>query len=414
VSQHDSPRGRPVCVVEGNAGDIESRGDQIVRLGGIMREGYNTLTNIVTSGLESSMEGKAVEALAEVSREVYTELDLAAGLYESVGPFVRDYGDTLGQVQSRMRSIVPAAEAAWNTYQSRLGDLVDAQNSPIVYPSGTEPSDDGSAREAAEQQHADGIGDAQVARDNAYAVWREQGVAFDEQYDTWEAAFETAVSGIRTETANGIQDDWRDDLDGFVAGAMQWLQVAGVVLAVLALVVGGPIVALLAAVVGILSLLGTIWQFSRGDANGLDLALAIIGVIPFGALGEAFSAFRAGGNGFASGFRSWMSITPASGNSRLWSDIVRNFADAGARWGSGITSGTAFFDTMRLSGQGVAGFDDLMSTLVTGQPNDLWPVIGDLGTMGEQAMYAFTTPGVLTQTFLTAGDALEIVFGPWD
>lgn len=408
MATHSSPKGRPVEIVAGRPDDVEARGDQIVRLGGIMRSGYNTISDVLGSGLESDMEGEAIDSLAEVSREIHAELGLAATLYEEVGPYIRNYGQTLGTVKSRMATIVPAAEAAWRDYQGALADYGDAQRVPVptaalsASPSTTDTSD-------AEQQRQDDIDDARVAADNAYERWHTEASAFDEQYDTWESAFDTAVSGIRTSTANGIEDDWRDEIDGFVAAAMPWLQAAGVALAVLALVVGGPIVAALALVVGVLSLVGTAWQFSRGDADGWDLALAIVGVIPFGAVGEAFSAFKAGGNGFAAGFRSWLAITPASGNSRLFSDIVRNFADDGARWGTSLMSGSNFFSSMRLSGQGVSGLADTLSTIMSGQPNSLWPVIGDLGTMGEQAMYAFNSVGVFAQSTLVVKDTFELV-----
>jgi hypothetical protein len=405
---HNSPKGRPVEVVAGQPDDVRSRGDQIVRLGGIMRSGYNTISDVLGSGLESDMEGEAIDSLAEVSREIHAELGLAATLYEEVGPYIRNYGLTLGEVKSRMTAIVPAADEAWRAYQGALADYGDAQRVPTptaalsASPSSTQTSD-------AEQQRQDDIDDARVAADDARQRWYAEASAFDEQYDTWETAFDTAVSGIRTSTANGIEDDWRDEIDGFVAAAMPWLQAAGVILAVLALVVGGPIVAALALVVGVLSLIGTAWQFSRGDADGWDLALAVIGVIPFGAVGEAFSAFKAGGNGFAAGFRTWLSITPASGNSRLFSDLVRNFADDGARWGTSLMSGGNFFSSMRLSGQGVSGLADTWSAIVSGQSNSLWPVIGDLGSMGEQAMYAFNAVGVFAQSTLVVKDTFELI-----
>lgn len=414
MATHNSPKGRPVEIVVGRADDVEERGRQIVRLGNIMRRGHETISDVIGSGLADDMEGQAIESLAEVSREIHSELELAATLYEQVGPYVRDYGSTLSAVQRRMSVTVPAAESAWNTYQGRLADYSDSQSAPLPISSmqAGALSDTGSSD--AERERQDDIDGARIARDNAYQQWQQEAEAFDAQYDTWETAFDTAVAGIRTETANGIQDDWRDDIDGFVAAAMPWLQAAGVALAVLALIVGGPIVAALALVVGILSLVGTAWQFSRGDADGFDLALAIVGVIPFGAVGEAFSAFKAGGNGFAAGFRTWMSITPASGNSRLMSDIVRNFADDGARWGQGIASGSNIFTTMRLSGQGVSGLGDVMSTVMTGQSNSFWTVMGDLGTMSEQALHGFTALGANAQSVMVVKDAAEVVIDMYE
>ena len=410
MATHNSPKGRPVEIVGGNPGNVEQRGHQIVRIGAIMREGHGILTNVVTQGLEASMTGKSVEKLAEASREVYTELDLAATLYEEVGPYVENYGKTVGEVKSRMTTIVPAAESAWSAYQSRVSDYEDAMSSPVrvppvMYPAGSpSPDPDPETVRRAEELHEQGVDNARAARDRAFEAWQEQGDAFDHQYDTWQTAYATAVAGVRTEVANGIQDSWQDDLDGFVSDALFVLQIAGVVLAVLALVVGGPIVALLGAIVGVLTLIGTIWQFSRGDANGWDLALAIVGVIPFGAFGEAFSAFRAGGNGFAAGFRSWLSVTPVSGNSRLWADIATSFADDAARWGNAFMSGRQFFSVLTSNGQTITS----IAQFVSGQTDDMWRVIGDLGTMGEQAAYGLTAPGVFIQNLVTIHDIVDL------
>ncbi|MCK2035410.1 hypothetical protein KZC51_04595 [Microbacterium sp. SSW1-49] len=156
MAMHNSPKGRPVEVVAGQPDDVRSRGDQIVRLGGIMRSGYNTISDVLGSGLESDMEGEAIDSLAEVSREIHAELGLAATLYEEVGPYIRNYGLTLGEVKSRMTAIVPAADEAWRAYQGALADYGDAQRVPTptaalsASPSSTQTSD-------AEQQRQDDI-----------------------------------------------------------------------------------------------------------------------------------------------------------------------------------------------------------------------------------------------------------------
>ena len=404
MARHLSPLGRPVEVVEGNAGDIEDRGQQIINLGGVMREGYNALTRVVVHGLESSMEGEAVDKLAEVSREVYTELDLAATLYEQVGPYVRDYGTSLDAVQAKMRLIVPAADELWRIYQQRVSDYDDARITPVVYPSGTSPSDDGSEREAAEREHAQAVSSARTARDNAYDAWHDEAEDFDAQYDTWQVAFDRAVSGIRTEIANGIQDDWRDDLDGFVAGALFVLQIAAIVLAIAALVIGGPFIAVLSTLVAIATLIGTAWQFHRGDAGWLDLGLAIVGVIPFGALAEMFSTFRAGGNVWAAGVRTWLDISPVSGNSALMRDIITGFSDDAARWGSAFTSSRGFLNLF----SGVRGAD-LLSSFVTGQTDEMWKVIAQIGDGPETAGYMLAALGNWVQSADSLADLAEVL-----
>ena len=109
---------------------------------------------------------------------------------------------------------------------------------------------------------------------------------FDNDYDHWEAAFDAAAGDIDDTLAGKIEDSFWDDLDGFVAGLVKVLQVAGMILAVAALIIGGPIVAAIAAVVAVLTLVLTIYQYVRNDAGKLDLALAIVGVIPFGSVGK--------------------------------------------------------------------------------------------------------------------------------
>ena len=416
MATHNSPLGRPIDIVEGDGDGVEQRGHQITTLGEIMREGYKTVHGIVTHGLESEMTGDAVEKLAEACREVQGELDLAATLYEEVGPYVRDYGTVLSSVRTRMLSIVPEAEELWEAYQRAIEDYEQALHSPVPSPSvvtapGTPaPEPDPEAVEQAEQLHEQSITGARSSRDAAYELWAEKGDEFDEQYDTWHEAFEIAVTGIRTEIANGIQDDWKDNFDGFVAAALKVLQVAGIVLGVLALVIGGPIVAALGALVGVLALLGTIWQFSRGDANGLDLALAIVGVIPFGAIGESFSAFRAGGNGLTAGFRSWMSVSKVSGNSGLWADISTSFMDDGARWLNAAKSGSQFGTVITNGGQTISTFTELVS----GKSSEMWATIGDLGSMGEQALYAFEAPVAFAQNVMLGNDIYHSLFGSSD
>ncbi len=381
MATHNSPDGHPVEVVGGNAADIQDRGQQVINLGAAMSEAEGVLTRLVEDG--AYMQGDSVDKLREVSEEVYKELGRAADLYVKVGPYIKEYGDDLASVQSALTTIVNTAESAWTTYQQRLSDWHDAQYSPVSYPSGTSPSDDGSAREQAEQDHADAVSDAKDLKDEAYAQWKLAGDDFDDQYDLWWAAFDKAVRHIRSENSNGIEDDWKDNLDGFVDFALDVLAVAGVVLAVLALVVGGPLVALAAVLVGVLTLAGTLWQYSRGDASLLELGIAVLGVIPFGALGE----FASGG--FKAGMRAWGGFS-AGGLS---------FGDDVARWGLSLRSASPaqWVSNMRTLGPEagfvVNSFDEVLSAVMTGQDPFMWEVIGELGTTGQQLVYGVSAVG---------------------
>ena len=55
MATHNSPKGRPVEVVLGNAGDIEDRGQQIVNLGAAMTDASSLLNRLVDNGAD--MEG---------------------------------------------------------------------------------------------------------------------------------------------------------------------------------------------------------------------------------------------------------------------------------------------------------------------------------------------------------------------
>lgn len=396
MATHNSPKGRPVEVVTGSAGSIEDRGQQVVNLGAAMSEAARILDRLVSDG--SDMEGEAIDKLREAAQEVNVELGRAADLYVGVGPFIRTYGNKLGNIQARMNTSVPEAESKWRAYQQSLESLAAAESAPITFPSGTEPSDDGSARREAETQHAEAVGAAQGDRDEAYRLWVTAGVAFDGDYDEWEREFDAAVAGIRSVNADGIADDFWDDLDGFVDFALSVLAVAGVVLAVLAMVVGGPIVALLALTVGVLSLVGTLYQYGRGDAELWEVGLAVLGVIPFGAIGE----FASGG--FKAGMRAWAGL--GRGGLSLGDDL--------ARWTLArpvMTNPSEWISAMRTLGP-EAGFvtnsaGDIISAVMSGQDPYMWQVVGELGTLGQQAAYGLPTFGVFVNNVNTGVSGVQ-------
>jgi len=382
MATHESPRGRPVEVVLGNAGSIESRGHQVVNLGSAMTDAAGLLDRLVAEGAD--MQGAAIDKLREAGEEVYRELGRAADLYVAVGPFIRDYGTTLGDVQTRMQSSVSSANDAWATLQLRRDQAVEAENAQANQ-TNSSPSVDSAESDTAQQQADEAAADALAARNAAYDLWESAGDAFDADYDAWESAFETAVSGIRSATQDGVQDSFWDNLDGLVSFVLDVLAIAGMVLAVLALVVGGPIVAMLALAVGVLSLVLTIYQATRGDAGPLEVGLAVLGVFPFGALGE----FASGGIG--SGMRAWTGLSQGG----------LSVADDAARWSLSLSGGLPdFVSNMRGLGGSGAGFLSLggnsfefMSDVMTGFDNEMWRVVGELGTMPQQAAYATDAAG---------------------
>jgi hypothetical protein len=385
MATHNSPKGRPVEIVLGNAGDIEDRGRQIVNLGAAMTDASSLLDRLVDTGAD--MEGEAVEKLREKARDVNKALGDAAGMYVGTGPYIRDYGSALATVKSLMASSVPEANSLWSTYQAKLSDWEDARALPTP-----EPADDGSEPE-------DPAVEAEGDKNAAYALWKAAGETFDEHFDRWEDAFDAAVDGIRGADDDWIKDSWKDNLDGFIDVALDVLAVAGLVLAVLVLVVGGPIVALLALAVGVLTLAGTLWQYSRGDASLLEVGIAVLGVIPFGAFGE----FASGG--FTSGMRAWAGIS--EGGLSIGDDV--------ARWGlaAGSRSPGQWVSAMRGLGPEAGfvanSFPEIVSAVMSGQDPLMWEVIGELGTTGEQLAYAAGAVGTHYNTIISVVDGVTSV-----
>jgi len=393
---HQSPKGRPVEVVEGDGEAVRERGQQIVNLGAAMSDAESLLTRLVNDGAD--MEGKAIDKLRELSGEVNAELGRAADLYEAVGPYVRDYGSELAAVKTLMNTSVSDAESYWLEYQQTLSEWQSASMAPVDYPE--DAGDDVEASTAAERAHANAVETAEGDKDDAYLLWKGAADDFDDQYDRWETAFDDAVAGVRSSTANAIEDSWRDNLDGFVDFALDVLAVAGVVLAVLAMVVGGPIVALLALTVGVLALAGTLWQYSRGDAQLWEVGLAVLGVLPFGAFGE----FASGG--FGAGMRAWTGFSRGG----------LSFGDDVARWSLSLGSRSPgqWVSNMRSLGPEagfvVNSFDEVLSTAVSGQDPFMWEVIGELGTTGQQITYAFSAVGTNLNNIATLAGSAQGAF----
>lgn len=355
-----SPRGRAIAVVTGDGGSIAERGRAIVALGGRMTGAANTMANLI--GAAEVMESKAVDKLAEACSEVRVELADAGKLYSGVGPYIRDYGTDLASVQATMRPIVEECRRLWNAY------IAAENNVPPVGFGYALPDLQQTPEEREEERLA-----AQLARDRALSAWQEEARGFDNAYDTWWDAFEEAASGIEMATAKGIKDSFWDDLEGIFDVVLDILAIAGVILAILALVVGGPIVALLAAIVAVATLALTIYQFARGRAEWWELAFAIVGVIPFGQLAK----FANGPKGVFQAFAGWAGF----------GDDMLSFGADAARWGSGISAlfkpGQSFLGVMRSAPS--AGYVTNFVEFATGHGDE---VMEGLTGMGEQIWHA--------------------------
>jgi hypothetical protein len=265
-----SPAGRFIEPVTGEPGSIIERGRAMTRLGRQMESCATTLETIKSSGL-SDYAGKAVEKLQETIGDSYETLREAAELYKPLGPVIRDYGLALDSIQPTLNARASRCEQLWAEFGSLPGSVEPRGVGGLFQPE--EGSD-----EAEEQADED------AAKKAAHDEFLEAAGLWDDSYDSWEHAFDTAVTGLNDEMAGTIEDGgWRSFL-GWASSALGWV---GLIVGVAALIIGGPILAAIALVVGVLLLAVTIVQAVQyGDKNGWDIALAVVGVLPFGKLGS--------------------------------------------------------------------------------------------------------------------------------
>jgi hypothetical protein len=273
-----SPKGREIEELCGDGAAISKRGYKIEALGQQMIDSASKLESIADGA--SGQKGLAVEKLKEVIADSYKELKLAGEHYKPNGKPLYTYGAAVSELQPKIKAIVSDLHDDWHTYTTRSAAV------PTAIPSGTEPSDDGSAKEKAEKEQKE----AQGLADSAYAAWKEDAETFDGYYDTWEEAFNKAVNDINDATKGDIKDSFWDDLDGFVAAALTVLKWVGLALALACIIIGGPILAAIAAVVALATLALTIYSYCRGNSTLTDLIFAVVGVIPFGSLGKLATA----------------------------------------------------------------------------------------------------------------------------
>ncbi|MEI5585534.1 MULTISPECIES: hypothetical protein [unclassified Agromyces] len=270
----DSPKGREIDRLEGDATAIIERGTAIEELGERMQRAADTL-RLLADGQVG--RGESLDAVREQAEEVHADLRTAGLRYAPSGTALRTYGEAVADVQSSLDAAARRCEELWETVRARASAVDDAAD----VPEGPDGSTD--ARDEA-QSAADG------ALSTAEEEWREAAARFDGFYDTWDAAYDRALEGLEQANEDGVEDGFWDDALPLLDFLVEVLEVVGLVLLVLALVVGGPLVAVLATIAAIVTLLATVVLFAKGRKNGMDLGLAIIGVIPFGKLGRIFAA----------------------------------------------------------------------------------------------------------------------------
>lgn len=353
-----SPKGRPITELEGDPGTIQTRGDEIEELGAMMTDSAAILQGLAAG--TDGLKGKAAEQLREGVGDVHDRLREAGALYTPTGPIVRAYGVALAEDQPAVNGHVARCRTLWESFVSLPGSVEPRGVGGWLQPDSDSP-------EAEQQQQED------AAKLAAYEAWETEATAFDEDYDSWETAFERAAREIDDTLAGKIKDSRWDDLDGFVAGALTVLAVVGLVLAVVGLVIGGPILAALAAVVALATLVMTAYQYVRDDASKLDLALAIVGVFPFGSMGklaQGKSGLFSFAGDFASGAFKPSTYSAAASQVKTLS-IASQFAGGGFQ---GFRASASTFWQLNNTG----GLGGSMVKLMTGKSLDDFTTLGNV------------------------------------
>ena len=275
--------GHTVAVLVGDAAGIQDRGREIEDLGQQMIGASDLLREIGNGASEE--RGRSIEKIQKEVGDVHEELKLAGERYKPTGTAMKAYGRQLESVQIAMRRIVQEAEAAKDVLDAKKSAAASAASTAATAP---EPAPDDIAGAAAQADLDEAATSAAHAVGPAQDALDEQLRLFDIEWDTWDAAYDDALSAINDATDGNVSDDWTDNFAGVVDVALEVLTWVGVALAIAALIIGGPILAVIGAVIGIIALLGTIFLFAKGRRTGADLGWAIVGVLPFGKLAKLF------------------------------------------------------------------------------------------------------------------------------
>ena len=297
--------------LDGDAGDLWSRGDAWVKLGGVMETTAQALEDIADSSICKSA---GTDKLAEMSEETADDLAKAAVRYRETGRAVRTYANALDTAQTWIRNHKDEVERAERDYQSAVDDKHDADRElssvETVWIWESEPSAaETSAAENAAANAASTLRTATADRDEA---WGE----FDHVFETWAAAYDDAVDDIQKamDTAGNNDGFWE-----FVDNALDVLTWVLVGLTVIALIIGAPLAGLLGAVILALSVLVlalTALKFFTGRATLSDLALAALSLVPFG-VGKLLSKGAPALGAVVSGGRSAVTTAIRSGLPRM-------------------------------------------------------------------------------------------------
>ncbi|WP_448005894.1 hypothetical protein [Agromyces bauzanensis] len=435
-----SPRGHEIRRIGGDGAAITDRGTEMESLGLQMRESA-TLLKAIADGAEG--KGYSIERIRENVGDLHVDLGRAGERYEPSGRVIREYGEVLVEQQPTLNRVAANCVELWTAYETARADYVDADSA--TPPVGETPEQ--------QSQREQETGDLRTASADAYTAWQEEAAKYDVPFETWDEAYDAAVAGLRDANDRGVKDSFWDDALPAIEAILVVLAVAGIVLAVLALVIGGPLIILLGAIAGLLTLGFTIWKVAAGRGSGWDIFTAALGVFPFGRLAKLGNLFRGSGRflsrlgsfsrGFGedvigltafrevralSGFTAFLRgpVTNSRGNLTQSQNIinqVRTFADevsgvsytGTARWLNRITGGpsgavsSVVSSAYAAAGPAVTG---RVNTALAGTALDGIQYGNNLLTQGLNVLDSVGKPGF--GVYELGGQALDALSSPTD
>lgn len=286
-------KGRSVEVVEGRPDDIGKRGEQIRELGESMVAQAKTLRDIENGSIVG--KGYTMEKIREVIGSVHHDLDEAGRRYTPAGTVLTAYATALQTAQNNMTRIKSDCEtslSALETAQTEAAEAAGALEAHETSTSANPPApEDASSNAATGRELSSTASTAATTLGNAEKAHDENLEAFDKEYDTWQTAYEDAVSGLTDANKIGEDTNW-ENVAGVLAVISEWVGWIGLAVAVLGLLIGGPIFALVAVVLGVIALGLTIALMFDGRKNVGDLLWSVVGILPIGKLGKVFSVTK--------------------------------------------------------------------------------------------------------------------------
>ncbi|WP_413316911.1 hypothetical protein AA0Z99_09840 [Agrococcus sp. 1P02AA] len=268
---------REICQFHQDGSDIVSLGWDIWYLGTYM----NTAADIMQALADGSdgQQGKSVDELRNKVGDAHVQLHLASEMYKPIGTALKEYGaEVRDTISTQINTRYQTALDAWELYRDLPGD-----ENGTTYFLGIGKPEEGSPE--AEAQEAEDLAKAQ-----AWDDWIEAANSYDAAYDTWEEAWNSAVDKCDDGFSDDLKDSTWEKVKQFIGAALEVLKWAGLIVGILALIIGGPILAAIAAAIAVLALIGTAILAFAGDRSWGDVAWAVVDVIPFGKVGKLFQA----------------------------------------------------------------------------------------------------------------------------